>query len=159
MDSPTYSPTDSPSIYDHSISIPGVGISIPGVGIVRLPERNTETEIRDLIESMVNDDVLNINLIKELFDIIPVTESAESMNDEVNDEVNDGVNDEVNDGVNDGVNDEVNDVVNELVNNVVNDMKNVAPCLWCDHVDCLEVTEPFASEEDLWSHICFEHND
>jgi len=144
MDSPTYSPTDSPSIYDHSISIPGVGISIPGVGIVRLPERNTETEIRDLIESMVNDDVLNINLIKELFDIIPVTES---------------VNDEVNDEVNDGVNDEVNDVVNELVNELVNDMKNVAPCLWCDHVDCLEVTEPFASEEDLWSHICFEHND
>ena len=143
MDSPTYSPTDSPSIYDHSISIPGVGISIPGVGIVRLPERNTETEIRDLIESMVNDDILNINLIKELFDIIPVTESAESMND----------------GVNDGVNDEVNDVVNELVNDVVNDMKNVAPCLWCDHVDCLEVTEPFASEEDMWSHICFEHND
>ena len=140
MDSPTYSPTDSPSIYDHSISIPGVGISIPGVGIVRLPERNTETEIRDLIESMVNDDILNINLIKELFDIIPVTES-------------------VNDGVNDGVNDEVNDVVNELVNELVNDMKNVAPCLWCDHVDCLEVTEPFASEEDLWSHICFEHND
>jgi len=144
MDSPTYSPTDSPSIYDHSISIPGVGISIPGVGIVRLPERNTETEIRDLIESMVNDDVLNINLIKELFDIIPVTES---------------VNDEVNDEVNDGVNDEVNELVNELVNDVVNDMKNVAPCLWCDHVDCLEVTEPFASEEDLWSHICFEHND
>ena len=143
MDSPTYSPTDSPSIYDHSISIPGVGISIPGVGIVRLPERNTETEIRDLIESMVNDDILNINLIKELFDIIPVTESAESMND----------------GVNDGVNDEVNELVNELVNDVVNDMKNVAPCLWCDHVDCLEVTEPFASEEDLWSHICFEHND
>ena len=143
MDSPTYSPTDSPSIYDHSISIPGVGISIPGVGIVRLPERNTETEIRDLIESMVNDDVLNINLIKELFDIIPVTESAESMND----------------GVNDGVNDEVNELVNELVNDVVNDMKNVAPCLWCDHVDCLEVTEPFASEEDMWSHICFEHND
>ena len=140
MDSPTYSPTDSPSIYDHSISIPGVGISIPGVGIVRLPERNTETEIRDLIESMVNDDILNINLIKELFDIIPVTES-------------------VNDGVNDVVNDEVNDVVNELVNELVNDMKNVAPCLWCDHVDCLEVTEPFASEEDLWSHICFEHND
>jgi len=144
MDSPNYSPTDSPSIYDHSISIPGVGISIPGVGIVRLPERNTETEIRDLIESMVNDDVLNINLIKELFDIIPVTES---------------VNDEVNDEVNDGVNDEVNELVNELVNDVVNDMKNVAPCLWCDHVDCLEVTEPFASEEDLWSHICFEHND
>ena len=152
MDSPTYSPTDSPTdsscIYDHSISIPGVGISIPGVGIVRLPERNTETEIRDLIESMVNDDVLNINLIKELFDIIPVTES-----------VNDEVNDEVNDVVNELVNDEVNDVVNELVNDVVNDMKNVAPCLWCDHVDCLEVTEPFASEEDLWSHICFEHND
>ena len=148
MDSPTYSPTDSPSIYDHSISIPGVGISIPGVGIVRLPERNTETEIRDLIESMVNDDILNINLIKELFDIIPVTES-----------VNDGVNDVVNDEVNDGVNDEVNELVNELVNDVVNDMKNVAPCLWCDHVDCLEVTEPFASEEDLWSHICFEHND
>ena len=144
MDSPTYSPTDSPSIYDHSISIPGVGISIPGVGIVRLPERNTETEIRDLIESMVNDDILNINLIKELFDIIPVTES---------------VNDGVNDVVNDEVNDEVNDVVNELVNELVNDMKNVAPCLWCDHVDCLEVTEPFASEEDLWSHICFEHND
>ena len=145
MDSPTYSPTvSSPCIYDHSISIPGVGISIPGVGIVRLPERNTETEIRDLIESMVNDDVLNINLIKELFDIIPVTES---------------VNDGVNDVVNDEVNDEVNDVVNELVNDVVNDMKNVAPCLWCDHVDCLEVTEPFASEEDLWSHICFEHND
>ena len=129
MDSPTYSPTDSPTdsscIYDHSISIPGVGISIPGVGIVRLPERNTETEIRDLIESMVNDEV----------------------------------NDEVNDVVNELVNDEVNDVVNELVNDVVNDMKNVAPCLWCDHVDCLEVTEPFASEEDLWSHICFEHND
>ena len=140
MDSPTYSPTDSPCIYDHSISIPGVGVSIPGVGIVRLPERNTETEIRDIIESMVNDDILNINLIKELFDIIPVTES---MNDEINDEVND----------------EVNDVVNELVNELVNDMKNVAPCIWCDHVDCLEVTEPFASEEDLWSHICFEHND
>ena len=140
MDSPTYSPTYSPSdsscIYDHSISIPGVGVSIPGVGIVRLPERNTETEIRDIIESMVNDDILNINLIKEMFDIIPVTES---MNDEINDEVN--------------------DVVNELVNELVNDMKNVAPCIWCDHVDCLEVTEPFASEEDLWSHICFEHND
>lgn len=134
------SPTDSSCIYDHSISIPGVGVSIPGVGIVRLPERNTETEIRDIIESMVNDDILNINLIKELFDIIPVTES---MNDEINDEVND----------------EVNDVVNELVNELVNDMKNVAPCIWCDHVDCLEVTEPFASEEDLWSHICFEHND
>ena len=138
MDSPTDS---SPCIYDHSISIPGVGISIPGVGIVRLPERNTETEIRDLIESMVNDDVLNINLIKELFDIIPVTESVESV--------------ESAESMNDGVNDEVNDEVNELVN----DMKNVAPCLWCDHVDCLEVTEPFASEEDLWSHICFEHND
>ena len=136
MDSPTDSPTDSSCIYDHSISIPGVGVSIPGVGIVRLPERNTETEIRDIIESMVNDDILNINLIKEMFDIIPVTES---MNDEVNDEVN--------------------DVVNELVNDVINDMKNVAPCIWCDHVDCLEVTEPFASEEDLWSHICFEHND
>jgi hypothetical protein len=81
-------------------------ITIPDVGVVTIPERNTEEEVRSIVNAIIDE----VELLHELFVIEPIS----SVDPEIH---------------------------------------------WCDHVDCLEVTEPFASEEDLWSHICFEHND
>ena len=78
-------------------------ITIPDVGVVTIPERNTEEEVRSIVNAIIDE----VELLHELFEI-------ESVNPENH---------------------------------------------WCDHVDCLEVTEPFPSEEDLNYHICFEHNE
>jgi len=81
-------------------------ITIPDVGVVTIPERNTEEEVRSIVNAIIDE----VELLHELFEIEPIS----SVDPEIH---------------------------------------------WCDHDVCLEVIEPFTSEEDLWFHICFEHND
>ena len=53
---------------------------------------------------------------------------------------------------------EIIHIVNQLKDDVetLNEMLVIIPNenFWCEHVECLEVIEPFHSEEDLVKHIC-----
>jgi len=43
---------------------------------------------------------------------------------------------------------------NNQENNLENNLENKKENIWCLHEECIEVTEPFNSEEELFNHTC-----
>jgi len=99
-------------------------VTIKGVGVVHIPGRNTKEEIIHIVNQL-KDDVETLN---EMLIIEPEDKLGDEPDKKNKDSVGWG--------------------------HIYSFPPIKANVIWCLHEDCIEETEPFDSEEELFNHTC-----